>query len=96
MLKQFNMFCVTWILLGVIGLVFLIDPNIYNFGLDKNDRKSCLHWVHSKSKILGFVLRLLLTMMAVMLVLSPAIGGIVYLMTTTETREIGILILFNI
>ena len=79
MLMEFNKFCVIWILLGGIGLVFLIDPNIYTFGL-----MSCLHSVNNKSKLFGLVFRMVLTITGVLLVLSPAIGGII-LSTTTET-----------
>merc|ERR1711971_1202367 len=60
--------------MGGLGLVFLIDPNIYN-GFKM---KGCLEWVFIKSKIFGYMLRVLLSMTAVLMVLSPAIGGIFF------------------
>ena len=82
-LMEFNEFCIVLAIMGGIGLVFLIDPNIYN-GLKI---KGCLIWVMGKSKIFGYMLRGLLSMTAVLMVLSPAIGGIIFstIMTTSPT-----------
>ena len=84
-LMEFNAFCIVLTLMGGIGLVFLIDPNIYN-GFKM---KGCLEWVIGKSKIFGYMLRGLLFMTAVLVVLSPAIGGIIFSTMTTQTVVIS-------
>lgn len=84
-LMEFNAFCIVLTLMGGIGLVFLIDPNIYN-GFKM---KGCLEWVIGKSKIFGYMLRGLLSMTAVLVVLSPAIGGIIFSTMTTQTVVIS-------
>ena len=81
-LMEFNVFCIALTLLGGMGLIFLIDPNIYN-GFKM---KGCLEWVMGKSKIFGYILRVLLSMTVVLMVLSPAIGGIIF-STTLTTSE---------
>ena len=73
-LMEFNVFCIVLLLMGGLGLVFLIDPNIYN-GFKM---KGCLEWVIGKSKMFGYMLRVLLSMTAVLMVLSPAIGGVIF------------------
>ena len=92
-LMKFNVFCIVLTLMGGLGLVFLIDPNIYN-GFKM---KGCLEWVIGKSKIFGYMMRVLLSMTAVLMVLSPAIGGMIFstVIRNPTTEETGIVSIKN-
>ena len=82
-LMDFNVFWIVLTLMGGIGLVFLIDPNVY-YGLKMT---GCMKWVNGKSKTFGFMLRFLVSMTAVLMVLSPAIGGFIFSTTMTNSTS---------
>ena len=84
-LMEFNVFWIVLTLMGGLGLIFLIDPNIY-YGFKI---KGCMEWVNGKSKIFGSMLRVLVSVTAVLMVLSPAFGGIIT--STLLTSETGII-----
>ena len=82
-LMEFNVFWIVLTLMGGLGLIFLIDPNIY-YGFKI---KGCMEWVNGKSKIFGSMLRVLVSMMAVLMVLSPAFGGIIFSTIMTNSTS---------
>ena len=77
---EFNLFCIVLAALGALGLVFLIDTNIFNMASVKKDEEEnyCLEYVISKNKKFGVFLRIFLTIAAVLLILSPVIVGLIY------------------
>ena len=77
---EFNVFCIVLAVLGALGLVFLIDTNIFNMASVKKDEEEnfCLDYLSFKNKKFGVFLRIFLTIAAVLLILSPVIVGLIY------------------
>ena len=76
---EFNVFCIVLTLIGTLGLIFMIDTNILNILRSNDEQKdNCLSRIDSKNKKCGLIIRTIITLIAVLILLSPALGGYIY------------------
>ena len=76
---EFNVFCIVLTLIGTLGLIFMIDTNILNILRSNDEQKdNCLSKIDSKNKKCGLIIRTIITLAAVLVLLSPALGGFIY------------------
>ena len=74
---EFNVFCIVLGLLGIFGLIFMIDIDVLGI-LRIVNAKGENRLLSRKFKWLGLFIRSLVTLAATIFFLSPAIGGFVY------------------